>query len=68
MTNGRVPAGLCDSCRWQRLVATRTSVFSLCRRSNTDSLFPRYPTLPVMRCSGYEEKRQDSQDSQDRQV
>lgn len=49
------PAGLCDSCRHQRLVPnTRGSVFSLCERSRTEPEFPRYPRLPVLRCPGFE--------------
>lgn len=51
----RQPAGLCDSCRHQRLVPnTRGSVFSLCERSRTEPDFPRYPPLPVLRCPGFE--------------
>ena len=51
----RPPAGLCDACRHQQLVPnTRGSVFSLCRRSQTDERFPRYPRLPVMACAGFE--------------
>lgn len=49
-----VRAGLCDSCRHQKLVGnTRGSTFSLCLRSRTDERFPRYPRLPVTRCAGY---------------
>jgi hypothetical protein len=29
-------------------------VFWLCRRSATDPRFPRYPSLPVLTCSGFE--------------
>jgi hypothetical protein len=29
-------------------------MFRLCERSTTDPRFPRYPNLPVVRCSGYE--------------
>jgi hypothetical protein len=48
-------AGLCDSCRHQRIVNnTRGSSFSLCERSRTDPEFPRYPRLPVRECRGYE--------------
>ena len=48
-------AGLCDSCVHQQLVRTgRGSTFSLCRRSKTDSRYPKYPRLPVERCPGYE--------------
>jgi len=54
----RQPAGLCDSCRHQRLVPnTRGSVFSLCERSRTEEAFPRYPRLPVLRCPGFEPGR-----------
>jgi hypothetical protein len=51
-----VPAGLCDSCRHQRVVRnTRGSSFSLCERSRTEpDRFPRYPRLPVTSCQGYE--------------
>lgn len=53
----RPPAGLCDSCRHQRLVPnTRGSVFSLCQRSRTDPDYPRYPPIPVLRCPGFEQK------------
>jgi hypothetical protein len=52
------PAGLCDSCRHQRIVkTTRGSRFSLCERSRTDPAYPRYPRLPVLRCPGFEERR-----------
>lgn len=48
-------AGLCDSCRHQKLIrTTRGSVFSLCERSKTDDRYPKYPRLPVGRCPGYE--------------
>jgi len=51
----RMPSGLCDSCRHQRLVPnTRGSVFSLCERSREDPAYPRYPRLPVLRCEGFE--------------
>ena len=48
-------AGLCDSCRHQRIVRnTRGSEFSLCERSRTDADYPRYPPLPVVSCKGYQ--------------
>lgn len=51
----RRAAGLCDSCRHQRLVPnTRGSVFSLCERSREDPAYPRYPRIPVLRCPGFE--------------
>jgi hypothetical protein len=49
-------AGLCDSCRHQKLVRnTRGSVFSMCERSKADPHYPKYPRLPVRRCAGWEE-------------
>ena len=48
-------AGLCDSCVHQKLIRTgRGSEFSMCLRSKTDARFPKYPRIPVERCSGYE--------------
>jgi hypothetical protein len=50
-----VNAGLCDTCKHQRIVKnTRGSRFSLCERSKTEPEFPRYPRLPVLECRGYE--------------
>jgi hypothetical protein len=47
--------GLCLDCRHHRRIATgRGSLFLLCRRSETDPVYPRYPRLPVVRCAGYE--------------
>jgi len=55
-------AGLCDACRYQRLVRTgRGSVFSLCERSRGDEAFPRYPRLPVTECVGYEPRAGDGE-------
>ena len=47
--------GICDGCRYQRLVPnTRGSVFSLCERSKDDPRYPRYPRIPVLSCPGFE--------------
>jgi hypothetical protein len=47
-------AGLCDTCRHQKLVPnTRGSVFSMCELSKTDPGYPKYPRLPVERCAGW---------------
>ena len=47
--------GLCATCRWMRTVTTRRgSVFYRCARADDDPRFPRYPTLPVRTCPGYE--------------
>jgi hypothetical protein len=51
------PAGLCDSCRHQKLIGnTRGSVFSMCLRAKTDPAFPKYPRIPVGSCPGYERR------------
>ncbi len=48
-------AGLCATCRHVRLVTSSSgSTFYLCRLSDVDTRFRRYPTLPVRSCSGYE--------------
>lgn len=48
-------AGLCDSCRHQRVVGnTRGSTFSLCERSKAEPEFPKYPRVPVLECRGFE--------------
>ena len=47
--------GLCATCRHGRRVTSRRgSTFLLCRRSETEPAFPRYPRLPVIRCAGFE--------------
>ena len=52
-----VKAGLCDSCRFQRVISnTRGSSFSLCERSKVDKRFAKYPPIPVARCPGYERR------------
>ncbi len=61
MTSGnkrpQVAAGLCASCRHADVVtSSRGSQFYLCRLSFTDPRFARYPTLPVLTCSGYIER------------
>jgi len=48
-------AGLCATCvHMQQVVSSKASTFYLCRKSETDDRFPRYPALPVRRCAGYE--------------
>lgn len=55
-SNGlRDPIGLCADCRYARVVqSSRNSTFYLCRRSEVDPRYARYPRLPVLRCTGYE--------------
>jgi hypothetical protein len=46
--------GLCDSCRYQRIVRTgRGSMFTMCLRAKTDASFPKYPRVPVTECRGH---------------
>ena len=48
------PAGLCEQCAHvQRVPSARGSVFYLCRMSQLDPGFPRYPRLPVLSCRGF---------------
>lgn len=52
-----VQAGLCGTCRHVRIVENRRgSRFFLCRRSEHDPGFARYPRLPVVHCRGYEKE------------
>jgi len=47
--------GLCATCRHARVMRSdHGSVFYLCQLSKVDQRFPKYPTLPVRRCAGYE--------------
>jgi hypothetical protein len=46
--------GLCEGCGNSKKVASgRGSVFYLCRLSERDPRFARYPRLPVLTCAGY---------------
>lgn len=57
-------AGLCSTCTQVKLIRSdRGSVFYLCQRSFTDPTFPKYPRLPVLRCSGYERNNNSDPDS-----
>jgi hypothetical protein len=47
-------AGLCETCTHaQTVVSSKGSLFVLCRLSEVDSTFRRYPMLPVIACLGY---------------
>lgn len=49
--------GLCRTCTHAKVISTpRGSTFYLCRLSETDSRFEKYPRLPVIRCAGYQKK------------
>lgn len=46
--------GLCETCVHRReIVSGKGSRFTLCGLAATDSRFPKYPRLPVLRCDGY---------------
>ena len=48
--------GLCSACLHVRRVrSSRGSTFYLCRRSENDPRFDKYPRLPVVRCSGFQQ-------------
>jgi len=48
-------AGLCRSCLYvRRIQSRRGSTFYLCRKSEKDPAYARYPPLPVLRCAGFE--------------
>jgi hypothetical protein len=48
-------AGLCARCAHvQIIVSAKGSRFYLCRLSLVNPRFPKYPTLPVLQCSGYQ--------------
>ena len=47
--------GMCSTCLWVRVVqSARGSAFYLCRRSEMEPQFARYPRLPVIQCAGFE--------------
>ena len=46
--------GLCARCLHGRTVRGARSTFWRCDRAATDPGFPRYPTLPVVTCRGFE--------------
>ena len=46
---------LCQSCQYVREIITGTgSRFLLCRRSQDDPRYTKYPPQPVSACEGYE--------------
>ena len=46
--------GLCGSCVNARIIESRRgSRFYMCELSRVDPAFPKYPPLPVVKCSGY---------------
>lgn len=61
------PIGRCASCRHQKRIRSgRGSEFSMCLRHRQDAAYPKYPRLPVLRCSGYEPRPGPAAVSEDR--
>jgi hypothetical protein len=49
---------LCETCNQMREVVSGTgSRFLLCRLSQTDPRYQKYPPQPVIRCEGYGERQ-----------
>jgi uncharacterized protein len=46
--------GLCRDCRHARQVPAARATYWLCRRSESDPTFPRYPRLPIRACRGFQ--------------
>jgi len=56
--------GLCLDCQHARCMKSdRGSVFYRCTLAENDPRFPKYPRLPVLRCSGFKPKQQDGRPS-----
>src|SRR5262249_26978800 len=52
---------LCESCaRMREVVTPKGSRFLLCQLSQSDRRYPKYPAQPVLRCGGYEPRREAS--------
>jgi hypothetical protein len=50
-------ASLCETCaRMREVVTPKGSRFLLCRLSQTDPAYAKYPPQPVVRCDGYRKK------------
>jgi hypothetical protein len=49
---------LCESCSFAKeIISGKGSRFLLCKKSQTDDRFPKYPTQPVIRCNGFVQKK-----------
>ena len=47
---------LCETFQHRKEIALGTgSRFLLCQLSHTDNRFPKYPSLPVIKCDGFED-------------
>jgi hypothetical protein len=49
--------GLCATCAHVRPTpSAKGTFFYRCARSSVDRRYPKYPTLPVIRCGGHERR------------
>jgi len=46
----------------RRITSGKGATFWLCRRSESDPAFPKYPALPVLSCRGYEPGEREAGD------
>ena len=54
--------GLCLHCRNVRIIrSARGPVYYLCQLAATNLQFPKYPRLPVLKCSGFMQKEPQAQ-------
>ncbi len=64
MFETRDEVGLCVDCVHRRRVPTRRGTsFWLCRKSETDPGYPKYPRLPVRICRGYHHETLDTNET-----
>ena len=55
---------LCETCaRVREVVTPKGSRFLLCRLSQTDPAYPKYPPQPVVRCDGYRPRQPNEEDT-----
>ena len=59
--------GLCAVCTHVRVVVSgKGSRFYLCRLSEVDSRFAKYPRLPMLQCAGFEKSEAEEPGSENR--
>jgi len=63
MPSSSIPtqAGLCATCRHPKLITSaKGGVFILCQAHQFSHKLPKYPPLPVTKCSGYVELHKEN--------
>jgi hypothetical protein len=51
---------LCATCAWLReIVTAKGSRFLLCKLSQSNPAYPKYPAQPVVQCAGYKKNERD---------